>query len=62
MHFGLGSAKRVDVIEIDWPSGLKQMLETTALNRDGLDRIVTVQEGQRIVSGAETHAAGAPKH
>ena len=56
VHFGLGPAKKVDAIEIDWPSGLKQMLEVTALNRDGLDRIVTVQEGQEIMSDTKTHA------
>jgi hypothetical protein len=47
-HFGLGSAKKINSIEIDWPSGRKQMLDVTRLNRDGLDRIVTVQEGSEV--------------
>jgi hypothetical protein len=48
-HFGLGSAKKIDSIEIDWPSGLKQMLDVTLINRDGLDRIVTIQEGRVVL-------------
>jgi hypothetical protein len=47
-HFGLGSAKKIDSLEIDWPSGRKQMLDVTAPNRDGLDRIVTVKEGSEV--------------
>jgi hypothetical protein len=47
-HFGLGSAKKIDSIEIYWPSGLKQILDVTTLNRAGLDRIVTVQEGREV--------------
>ena len=37
-------------IEIDWPSGRKQKHDVTTLNRDGLDRTVTVQEGGSEVS------------
>jgi hypothetical protein len=47
-HFGLGAAKTIDSLEIDWPSGRKQMLDVTALNRSGLDGIVTVQEGREV--------------
>jgi len=39
MHFGLGSAKTVDEIEIRWPSGTKQVLKNVAA-----DRIVHVVE------------------
>lgn len=45
VHFGLGSAKKIDSIEIDWPSGLKQKLSGSVLERMGLDRIVVVKEG-----------------
>jgi hypothetical protein len=41
VHFGLGSATKIDSIEIHWPSGLKQKVNVT-----GLDRIVTIQEGE----------------
>ena len=41
VHFGLGAAKKIDSIEIHWPSGLKQKV-----NVAGMDRIVTIQEGQ----------------
>jgi enediyne biosynthesis protein E4 len=47
-HFGWGTAKTVDAIEIDWPSGRKQILDVNTLNRDGLDRMVTVQEGNEV--------------
>ena len=45
VHFGLGQAKTIDSFEIHWPSGFKQMVDVTALNRDGLDRVITIQEG-----------------
>src|SRR6266568_2597446 len=45
VHFGLGPAKTIDSFEIHWPSGFKQMVDVTALNRDGLDRVITIQEG-----------------
>ncbi len=53
-HFGLGSAKKIDSIEIDWPSGVKQMLDVTALNRAGLDRIVTAQEGREVAPSQDS--------
>ena len=43
LHFGLGPATRIDKIEIDWPSGKKELLVTGALNR-----FVTVIEGKGI--------------
>lgn len=45
VHFGLGPAKTIDSLEIDWPSGFKQMVDVSALNRDGLNRVITIQEG-----------------
>jgi hypothetical protein len=60
-HFGLGSARKIDSIEIDWPSGRKQMLDVTTLNRDGLDRIVTVQEGGSEVSPTQNSGSTADK-
>jgi hypothetical protein len=48
VHFGLGPAKTIDSIEIRWPSGLKQMLDLAALNQAGLNRIITVEEGQTL--------------
>jgi hypothetical protein len=56
VHFGLGAAKSIDALEIHWPSGLKQTLDVTALNRAGLNRIVIVQEGQNV-SGIDSAAS-----
>jgi hypothetical protein len=39
VHFGLGSSKRIQEIEISWPSGIRQVLRDVAA-----DRIVTVTE------------------
>jgi hypothetical protein len=39
VHFGLGSAGVVDVIEISWPSGIKQVLKNVTA-----DQILTVTE------------------
>ena len=44
-HFGLGSAKKVEKLEIHWPSGLKEELTPPEV-----DRIVTVVEGKGIGS------------
>ncbi len=60
-HFGLGSARKIDSIEIDWPSGRKQILDVTALNRDGLERIVTVQEEGSEVSPTQNSGSTADK-
>src|SRR5215470_6190198 len=43
-HFGLGSAAKVDKLEIQWPSGLKQEIAVLAV-----DRIYTIVEGKGIV-------------
>jgi hypothetical protein len=39
MHFGLGDAKKVDRLEVDWPSGAKQVLTNCSANQ-----LLTVQE------------------
>ncbi|MHC4861073.1 MAG: CRTAC1 family protein, partial [Planctomycetota bacterium] len=39
LHFGLGGAKKVDRLEIDWPSGAKQILENVTVNQ-----LLTVKE------------------
>jgi hypothetical protein len=44
LHFGLGPASKVDLVEIRWPSGLVQRLENVAVNR-----IVRIREGIGIV-------------
>ena len=41
IHFGLGPATKVDSLEIDWPSGAKQIILTPSI-----DRITTVYEGK----------------
>jgi hypothetical protein len=43
VHFGLGPATKVDKIEIVWPSGTKQTLSVS-----GVDRFVTVEEGKPV--------------
>lgn len=40
-HFGLGSATKLDKLEIRWPSGKKEIVSIS-----GLNRIVTVTEGK----------------
>ena len=40
LHFGLGSASKIDRVEIDWPSGLKEWFSVPAV-----DRILTLTEG-----------------
>jgi hypothetical protein len=44
LHFGLGSATRVDRLEIRWPGGRTEPLSAIAANQ-----IVTIREGEGIV-------------
>jgi hypothetical protein len=44
LHFGLGSATKIDVLEIRWPSGLVEKLEDIPANQ-----ILSVKEGVGIV-------------
>ena len=45
VHFGLGSAKKIDAVEIQWPSGKKQKVVIP-----GVDHIYTIVEGKDAVS------------
>jgi hypothetical protein len=54
VHFGLGSADKVDRIEIRWPSGTSETLHNLAA-----DHIYTVKEGSASVSPDKT--APSPK-
>jgi hypothetical protein len=44
VHFGLGSATKVDRVTIRWPSGAQQELAV-----HGIDRILTVEEGKAAI-------------
>jgi len=44
LHFGLGSATRIDRLEVKWPDGA---LETVSIG--GCDRAVTIVEGKGVV-------------
>lgn len=46
LHFGLG-AEKVSDVEIHWPSGQIEKLKAIAA-----DQLITVKEGEGIVSGA----------
>ncbi|HET9374278.1 MAG TPA: CRTAC1 family protein, partial [Chthoniobacterales bacterium] len=45
VHFGLGSANKIEKLEIDWPSGSKQEVRVPKV-----DRIYAIEEGKGIVS------------
>jgi hypothetical protein len=45
VHFGLGDATDAGTAEIHWPSGVKETVKLTAV-----DRIYTITEGQGITS------------
>lgn len=53
VHFGLGSAEKVDVLEIRWPSGHVDVLKDLPVNR-----IVTVKEGVGIVPPEDPGSKG----
>ncbi len=46
IHFGLGQRKKIESLEITWPSGVVDKLQTLAVNQ-----IITVKEGVGIVPG-----------
>jgi hypothetical protein len=60
VHFGLGPAKTIDSLEIHWPSGFRQMVDVTALSRDGLNRVITIQEG--AASSQDQNPSTTKKH
>jgi hypothetical protein len=43
LHFGLGAATKIDKLEIQWPSGVKEEIRGPSV-----DRIFTVVEGKGI--------------
>ena len=45
IHFGLGNAERVDLLEISWPSGRLDRLKDVPANQ-----IMTLREGQQRVT------------
>jgi hypothetical protein len=44
LHFGLGQAKAADLVEVTWPSGLKESFRSVHANQ-----LITVEEGRGIV-------------
>jgi hypothetical protein len=44
IHFGLGEAKKVDLVEIRWPSGAVDTLKDLDVNR-----LYVIQEGGKIL-------------
>ena len=44
LHFGLGKAKKIDRMEVHWPSGRNDVIADAPM-----DRILTVKEGQGLV-------------
>src|SRR5205814_2958178 len=44
VHFGLGKAERVDLVEIRWPSGQIDTIKNVSVNR-----VIYVKEGAGIV-------------
>lgn len=55
LHFGLGRATRIDMLEIRWPSGLVEKLSDLPANQ-----IVTVKEDVGIVRHSPSHERGGP--
>jgi len=47
-HFGLGSATRVDRLEVRWPSGQTDLLQNIEANQ-----IITIREGDGIISAKQ---------
>jgi enediyne biosynthesis protein E4 len=56
VHFGLGAAKKIDSVEIRWPSGKVEMLNDLAA-----DQFYSVLEGQGIVPAARIRPAAVKK-
>jgi len=52
VHFGLGSATKIDTIEIHWPSG-----KTDKMTDVAADKFYAVMEGKGIVPAEQTRPA-----
>ncbi|MEQ1474275.1 MAG: ASPIC/UnbV domain-containing protein, partial [Candidatus Acidiferrum sp.] len=48
VHFGIGKAEKVELLEIRWPSGLVEKLEGVKANQ-----LIFVKEGQGIVRATD---------
>jgi hypothetical protein len=46
LHFGLGTAKTIDKLEIEWPSGLKETLPSSPI-----DQYIVIEEGKGLLHG-----------
>jgi enediyne biosynthesis protein E4 len=56
LHFGLGDAKKVDLIEIRWPSGIVDRLTNLDVNR-----LYVIEEGGKILKAEAFGTAPQPK-
>jgi hypothetical protein len=56
VHFGLGSARKIDTVEIRWPSGKVETFGELAT-----DQLYSVLEGQGIVPAARIRPAAVKK-
>jgi hypothetical protein len=56
LHFGLGSAAKIDSVEIRWPSGIVERFDELAV-----DKIHTIKEGSGTAVAATAKAATQPK-
>ncbi len=54
VHFGLGGEDRIQSLAIDWPSGLRQVLENV-----GVDRVLEIREGAQPAGHADLSASPA---
>jgi len=57
VHFGLGSAEKIDLLEIRWPSGTTETVKNLAA-----DRFYSVEEGKGVVPPAQIRAAAGRNH
>jgi len=55
LHFGLGTSAAVDRLEVDWPSGGKDVVSGV-----GADQVVVIREGAGLV-GAEAFRTLTPE-
>jgi hypothetical protein len=52
LHFGLGQAKAADLVEVSWPSGLKESFRSVSANQ-----LITVEETRGIVKAQSFRAS-----